>query len=177
MRHTIPARVFSWLKLTELKSTKIVSPSAHTMLSYFTCVLPQLPRPVHEEPLQPHSAHAVAHFGRLAEQSPITGYEPKGLMTAGGDAANTTLGRSSICSMTTQGDHSTTPSAGHKWESSDISLASQLLSQNREGSGDGLPLYHTSREASSHPLESARENSLQGFFCMALTQQSQVESK
>ena len=58
--------------------------------------------------------------------------------------------------MTTQGDHSTTPSAGQKWESGDISLASQVLTQNREGSGDRLLLYHTSREASSHPLESAR---------------------
>ena len=80
------------------------------MPSYFTWVLPQLPRPVHEEPLQPHSTQAVPHFGRLAEQSPHTGYEPKGLMTAGSDTANTTSGRSSICSMTTQGDHSTTPS-------------------------------------------------------------------
>ena len=114
VHHIIPARVFSWLKLTELKSTKIVSPSAHPMLSYFTWVLPQLPRPVHEEPLQPHSAQAVAHFGRLAEQSPLTGYEPKGLMTAGSDTASTTSGRSSTCSMTTQGDHSTTPSAGQK---------------------------------------------------------------
>ena len=63
-------------------STKIVSPSAFTMLSYFTWFLPQLPRPVHEEALQPHSGQAVAHFGHLAELSPLTAHEPKGLMTA-----------------------------------------------------------------------------------------------
>ena len=101
------------------------------MLSYFTWVLPQLTRPVHEEPLQPQSAQAVLLFGRLAEQSPLTGYEPKGLMTAGSDTENTTSGRLSICSMTTQGDHSTTPSAGQKWESGDISLASQLSSRKK----------------------------------------------
>ena len=89
--------------------SKKVSPSGHPMQSYLTQILhqlpPELPNPNHEQPLQPHSASAVEQFGRLADQSPLTGCGTKRFMTAGGLAANSTWRKSST---TTEGDDETT---------------------------------------------------------------------
>ena len=43
-------------------------------------------------------------MGRSAEQSPFTGYEPKGFMAAGSNIANTTSRKPIICSTTTERD-------------------------------------------------------------------------
>ena len=94
-----------------------------------------------------------------AEQPPLTGYEPKGFMTAGGNTASTEWRRSST---TTERNHTRTPSAGQDWQRGDMCLASQLLSKNCEASGDGLVFWHSSRADSSHPCDSARGNSMQG---------------
>ena len=51
----------------------------------------QLPPPDHEHPLQPsHTLAPVGSFGRLAAQSQLVGYEPKGFMTVVSGTANST---------------------------------------------------------------------------------------
>ena len=52
----------------------------------------------------PENCLHVGSFGRLAEQSPLTGHEPKGFMTAGSGTANTTPRKFCICSTTSDGD-------------------------------------------------------------------------
>ena len=57
-----------------------------------------------------HSANSGGQCGRMAEQSPLTGSEPKQKMahhTSGEDLANSTSRRTSFCSTTASPEHVT----------------------------------------------------------------------
>ena len=125
---------------------------------------------------QPHSGDTVRQFGRLAEQSPLTGYEPNSCMTAGRNTADTSSRRSSIRSLSTEG-HRSSPSAGQNWERGDMILPPQLLSQNGEASDDRLLFYHSSKEGTSERLIQHEGTRCEKNCCMALTRENQVESK
>ena len=114
------------------------APRSPTLQQTLAQLPPQHFPPGHERATETPPAEAVSEFGRLAEQSPLTSHEPKGFMTVGSNTANPTSRRSRFFSTTTEGDQPTTPPAAQAWERGDLSLASQLLSQNREARGDGL---------------------------------------
>ena len=68
------------------------------------------------------------------------------------------------------------PPAGQDWERGDFSLASRLLSQNREARCDGSLFYHSSKEDSSRPFDQAQGNSMrEGFFHGSHTRKSSRE--
>ena len=92
-------------------------------------------------------------FGRMAEQSPLTGYEPNAPVEVNSAEFTPTLvpsRKGSIGSTFNSGeDIATTPAVSEVDGRSDLGmLASPLLSQERETSANPLGIYHSNRECS-----------------------------